>query len=94
MKTTYQDTVERLVAKMKIAIDQCLKIIEQELPDEMAEDKMHNVLRGKRQATEDAIYYAKEIDKFEKELRGEDEVTKADSEKKKTPKGAERFSKE
>lgn len=71
MKTKYETTVEQLIDKMGIAIEQCLAIIEQDITPDISEDKMHNVLKGKRQATEDAIYYAKEIDKFEKELSGE-----------------------
>lgn len=71
MKSKYERTVEQLTDKMSIAIEQCLAIIEQDIPSDISEDKMHNVLKGKRQATEDAIYYAREIDKFEKELSGD-----------------------
>lgn len=71
MKTKYEKTVEQLIDKMGITIEQCLAILEQDITPDISEDKMHNVLKGKRQAAEDAIYYAKEIDKFEKELSGE-----------------------
>lgn len=71
MKTKYEKTVEQLIDKMEIAIEQCLSIIEQDITPGISEDKMHNVLKGKRQATEDAIFYANEIDKFEKVLSGD-----------------------
>ncbi|MGS4345094.1 hypothetical protein ACKUSY_05680 [Myroides odoratus] len=48
-----------------------MAIIELDITPGLPEYKMYNVLKGKRQATEDAIYYAKEIDKLERELRGD-----------------------
>lgn len=93
MKTKYEKTVEQLIDKMEIAIEQCLSIIEQDITPGISEDKMHNVLRGKRQATEDAIFYAKEIDKFERDLANDGNITIKD-EKKEKIRGPERFARE
>ena len=67
----YRITAEQLIDKLGIAIEQCLAIIEQDIASDITEDKMHNVLKGKRMAAEDAIFYAKEIDRLEVELSGE-----------------------
>lgn len=72
-RSKYEKTIEGLSDDMEYAIQQCKAILQQDIPEGMPEDKMHNVLKGKRMAAEDAVYYAKQIDKFERELNGEEE---------------------
>lgn len=66
----YKETLPKLVEKYKIAVDQCLEVIERELPNDITEDKFLNVLKSKRMASEDAKFYAKEIDSLENEING------------------------
>ena len=66
----YKETLPKLVEKYKIAVDQCLEVIERELPNDITEDKFLNVLKSKRMASEDAKFYAKEIDALENEING------------------------
>ena len=47
----------------------------------LSDDKLHNVLKAKRMAGEDAKYYSEQIDILENELKGKDikkEVTGAE----------------
>src|SRR5680860_842125 len=73
----YKDTIPKLIEKYKIAVDQCLEVIGQDMDDDISDDKLHSVLKSKRMAGEDAKYYAKEIDFLENEINGvEAEETK------------------
>lgn len=88
--TYYKDTLPKLVEKYKIAVDQCLDVIKRELPNDITEDKFVNILKSKRMASEDAKYYAKEIDLLENEINGveavEEETTTTSTVKKYTKK--------
>lgn len=78
----YREVVPKLIEKYKTAVDQCLNIVDQKIDDKISDDKLHNVLKAKRQAGEDAKFFAKEVDMLENELRGV-EVTE-ETDKKKT----------
>lgn len=67
----YKEQIPTIIANLKIAVSQCLNIIKQEIDDELADDKLHNALKGKRMATEDVKFYAKEIDLLTAEAKGE-----------------------
>lgn len=67
-RSKYEKTIEGLIDDLEITIEQCKAVLVQDITADMTEDKMHNVLKGKRAAAEDAVYYAKQIDLFEKEL--------------------------
>ena len=43
-----------------------------EIDTELSDDKLHNVLKAKKMAGEDAKYYSQEIDILENELKGKD----------------------
>tara|TARA_R110002049_G_scaffold108120_1_gene256144 strand:+ start:5309 stop:5575 length:267 start_codon:yes stop_codon:yes gene_type:complete len=80
-ESQYKQTVPKLIGKYKIAIDQCLEIIGMQIDTELSDDKLHNVLKAKRMAGEDAKYYSEQIDILENELKGKDikkEVTGAE----------------
>jgi len=68
----YKQTIPKLITKYKTAIDQCLEIIGMEIDTELSDDKLHNVLKAKKMAGEDAKYYSQEIDILENELKGKD----------------------
>lgn len=70
-KTYYEETVTSLIEKYKKYVEQCLNIVGDSIDEKISDDKLHNVLKAKRQAAEDAKWAAKEIDSLEKELAGE-----------------------
>lgn len=77
----YKQTIPLLIAKYKEAIKQCLNIVGMAIDTELSDDKLHNVLKAKRMAGEDAKNYAQEIDILENELNGKEakkEVTGAE----------------
>ena len=53
-----------------MVIDQCLLVLEEEIDKNIADDKLYNVLKSKRMASEDIKFYAKEIDVLENEING------------------------
>ncbi|MEN9655108.1 MAG: Cellulophaga phage phi18:3 [Bacteroidota bacterium] len=66
----YKEQIPEIIERLKIAIEQCKEVISQTIDVELADDKLHAVLKGKRMATEDAMFYAKQIDVLEAELSG------------------------
>lgn len=68
--TYYRDTLPKLIEKYKIVVDQCLIVIAQSIDEGISDDKLYNVLKSKRMASEDAKFYAKEIDVLENEING------------------------
>lgn len=86
----YEKTKVELVESYKNLVRQCIEIMNKEIPEELSEDKLHNVLKGKRMASEDAKFYAKEIEQLENEQNGVETV----QEDKKNKKGIEKFAKE
>lgn len=75
----YKDVVPKLIEKLKTSIDECLKIVGEPIDKDVKEDRLLNVLKARRQASDDAIYYAKEIDRLEAELNGEIAETKEET---------------
>ena len=68
--TYYKETLPKLIKKYKIVVDQCLDIIGESIDENITDDKLYNVLKSKRMASEDVKYYAKEIDALENEING------------------------
>jgi len=66
----YKEQIPEIIERLKTAIEQCKDVISQSIDVELADDKLHAVLKGKRMATDDAMFYAKQIDVLEAELSG------------------------
>lgn len=73
--TFYEEVKKELIEKYKTLVTQCFGIMEKDIDDSLADDKLHNVLKAKRMASEDAKYYAKEIEILENEANGIAEET-------------------
>lgn len=66
----YKEQIPEIIENLKVAVQQCLDIIKQEIDSTLADDKLHAALKGKRMATEDVKFYAKEIDLLDAESKG------------------------
>jgi hypothetical protein len=74
-KTYYEENVELLIGKLKTSVSQTLDVIDREFDEDLTGDKYVNVLKAKRQASEDVIWTLKRIQELEDELNGVEEVT-------------------
>ncbi len=86
----YKEQIPALIDNIKIAIEQCMNIISQEIDSEINDDKLHAVLKAKRMAAEDVKFYSKEIDLLQDELSGKKEE-KEEKEEKPTQNRAKAF---
>lgn len=68
--TYYKDALPKLMEQYKIAFEQCLKIIGDEIDATLGDDKIYNALRGKEKARIEAKVYANEINDLENEING------------------------
>lgn len=68
--TYYEDIKTELISKYKTLVDQCFEIMEKDIDEKISDDKLYNVLKAKRTASEDAKFYAKEIEALENEANG------------------------
>lgn len=84
----YKETLPRLVDEYKKALEECLKIVGSSIDVDINDDKMFNVLKGKKEAGEQVKFYAKEIEAIENEINN---VVIVEDKK---PKGAESFTQE
>lgn len=66
----YKKRLPDLVEKMKTSANQLLEIIAQDINDELSDDKLHNVIKAKRMASEDVIWIFKRVDELENEING------------------------
>lgn len=64
----YKDNLPSLIKRLKDSIPKIEVIIDQEIDKDIKDDKLFNVLKAKRQATEDVIWTMKRIDELENEL--------------------------
>lgn len=82
----YKETIPTLIENYKLAVQQCLEIIKQPIDDKISDDKLHAVLKSKRMASEDAKFYAKEVDSLLDDMNGvsvsEEETTTTNTVKK------------
>jgi len=66
----YKEQIPELIEQIKIAMQQCMSLISQEIDPTLNDDKLHAALKGKRVAVEDVKFYAKEIDALQNEMLG------------------------
>ena len=73
----YKQNLPALIERLKNSISKIETIIDADIEDAITDDKLFNVLKAKRQASEDVIWTLKRIDELENELNGviEEEVT-------------------
>lgn len=66
----YKENLPLVIQRLKGSVDKLLPIIDKDIDAELTDDKLFNVLKAKRQATEDALWTFKRIDELENELNG------------------------
>lgn len=66
--TYYKDNLPSLIESLKNSISKVQPIIDQDIDEDIKDDKLFNVLKAKRQAAEDVIWTMKRIDELENEL--------------------------
>lgn len=70
----YKENLPKVINRLKSSVDKTLAIIDKDIDDDLSDDKYLNVLKARRQASEDVIWTLKRIDELENELNGvEDE---------------------
>lgn len=69
----YRENLPTVIDKLKKAVERNLKIIDQKVGSTLSEDRLVNVLKARRMAAEDTIYFMKEIDRLEGEIHGNNE---------------------
>lgn len=69
----YKQNLPNLIQRLKNSISKIEKIIDQDIEDGVTDDKLFNVLKAKRQASEDVIWTLRRIDDLENELEGVEE---------------------
>jgi len=73
-KSFYDQNIELLIEQLKLSIPILLEIVGNDIDADIKDDKLLNVLKAKKLATEDIEYTLKKIEELEKRLLGEDEV--------------------
>lgn len=66
----YKQNLPNLIQRLKNSISKIEPIIDGDIEDKITDDKLFNVLKAKRQASEDVIWTLKRIDELENELNG------------------------
>lgn len=66
----YTDNLPKVIERLKNYVEKTLDIIDKDIDDELSDDKYLNVLKARRQASEDAVWALKRIDELENELNG------------------------
>jgi hypothetical protein len=66
----YKEIIPKLIEKYQGLVEQCFEIMAEPIDTDLTGDKRFNELKSKRQASEDAKYYAKEIDILQNEMNG------------------------
>lgn len=69
----YKQNLPNLIERLKNSISKIETIIDSDIEDDITDDKLFNVLKAKRQASEDVIWTLKRIDELENELNGVEE---------------------
>lgn len=65
-----KENLELLVAELKLSNAVLLPIIGKDISDDLSDDKFFNVLKGKRQATEDVQWNLNKIEELENKING------------------------
>lgn len=69
----YKQKLPDLIARLKNSVDKISVIIDDDIAEDITDDKLFNVLKAKRQASEDVIWTLKRIDELENDLNGVDD---------------------
>lgn len=69
-KSYYKDNLPELIERLKNSLTKIAPIIDQDIDPEIKDDKLFNVLKAKRQASEDYIWTMKRIEELEHEVNG------------------------
>ncbi len=68
----YRENLPDLIADLKVAVENNREVIKQAVTGDLSEDRYVNVLKARRMAAEDTIYFLRQIDILEAELNGTD----------------------
>lgn len=66
----YKENLAKLIKRMENSIDQTLEVIDKEIDEKITDDKYINILKARKQAAEDVIWFMKRIGELKKELLG------------------------
>jgi hypothetical protein len=80
----YMDNLPQLIQRLKNSVEKTLDVIDKDIDNELSDDKYLNVLKARRQASEDVIWTLKRIDELENELNGVDEDEESETKPTKT----------
>ena len=64
----YKETMPQLIKELKKMVKESLNIVGDKIDGDLADDKMHNVIRSKKMAAENVVWGTQEIDRLEEEL--------------------------
>jgi hypothetical protein len=81
----YRENLPDLISDLKTAVQNNRKVITQAVTGDLSEDKYVNVLKSRRMAAEDTIFFLKEIDKLEDELAGREAAEDVETIKRQHP---------
>ncbi|WP_456867583.1 hypothetical protein [Galbibacter sp. BG1] len=70
-ETYYKQKAPELIKKLKLMVDECLKIVGEEVGEKLSSDKKKAVVQGKMEAASSARWALNEIDQLERELNPE-----------------------
>lgn len=70
IESYYKDNLQLVIDKLKSAFKKTLDVIDKDIDDELTDDKYLNVLKARRQASEDATWMLRKIDELENEKNG------------------------
>lgn len=85
--TFYKDSLIEHVESLKKAIEMNTEVIRQDVDTNLPEDKYVNVIKSRRMASDDNLYYYEEIKRIEELINGKDSTTAEDEESKVNPIG-------
>jgi hypothetical protein len=66
----YSETVPDLIRELKKMVKESLKIVGSKISTDLADDKMHNVIKSKQMAAENVLWGTQECDRLQDELEG------------------------
>jgi hypothetical protein len=70
VESYYNEKVDLVINKLKSAFEKTLDVIDKSIDEDLADDKYLNVLKARRQASEDATWMLRKIDELENEKNG------------------------
>jgi hypothetical protein len=73
IESYYKENLSKLIQHMENGLPQLLEIIDKDIDEELSDDKYLNVLKARKQASEDFLWNIKKIGELKKELLGVEE---------------------